>query len=201
MPEEYDEREQQLYQTALEVLSDIWKNRLAVIKSDYEANSMRYDRDILDQMENLLQRWENMYSNPVGTLKYIIISPLNSGIITKSYELQIALFDQDLYINENPLCFYWSPEFIYKDVEKDMAVYRKTASKEIIRLREDEVNEVRRRYVLCHAYICMFYMDKIIREIFKTSIWKKVAADDVQVLYGTYMEQMVELGTALEEGE
>lgn len=201
MPEEYDEREQQLFQGARRVLSDIWKNRLTAIQSDYEANFAQYDRDIIDQMENLLQRWENTYSNPTGALKYVIISPLSSGVITRSYELQIALFNQDLYINENPLCFYWTPEFIYKDVEKDMAVYRKTAAKEIIRLREDEVNEVRRRYVLCHAYICMFYMDKIIREIFETPIWKKVAADDVQVLYGTYMEQMVELGTAQKEDD
>ena len=199
MPEEYDEREQQLYQSALEVLSDIWKNRLTVIQSDYESNHAKYDKDIIDKMENLLSRWKS--SEPTGTLKYVIISPLSSGVITKSYELQIALFDQDLYINENPLCFYWTPEFIYRDVDEDMAAYRKTAAKEIIRLREDEINEVRRRYVLCHAYICMLYMDKIVREVFETSIWKKVATDDVQVLYGTYMEQMVELGTALEEEE
>lgn len=199
MPEEYDEREQQLYQSALEVLSDIWKNRLTVIQSDYESNHAKYDKDIIDKMENLLLRWES--SEPTGTLKYVIISPLSSGVITKSYELQIALFDQNLYINENPLCFYWTPEFIYRDVDEDMAAYRKTAAKKIIRLREDEINEVRRRYVLCHAYICMLYMDKIVREVFETSIWKKVVAEDVKVLYGTYMEQMVELGTAQEEEE
>lgn len=201
MPEEYDEREQQLYQTARKILSDIWKNRLTVIQSDYEANCAQYDKDIMDKLENLLLRWDGIYSNSAGTLKYVIISPLSSGVITKSYELQIALFDQDLYLNENPLCFYWTPEFIYRDVDKDIEAYRKTASQEMIRLRKDEVNEVRRRYVLCHAYISMFYMDKIIREIFKMSIWKKVVSEDAKVLYGTYMEQMVELGTVRKEGE
>lgn len=201
MAEEYDEREQQLYRTARKILSDIWKNRLVVIKSDYEANSMQYDRDILDQMKNLLLRWDGIYSNPAGTLKYVIISPLSSGVITKSYELQIALFDQDLYLNENPLCFYWTPGFIYRDVDKDIEAYRKIASQEMIRLRKDEVNEVRRRYVLCHAYISMFYMDKIISKIFEMPVWKKVASEDVKVLYGTYMEQMVELGTAQKEDD
>lgn len=200
MPEEYEQREQQLLSVTKKVFSEIWNDRSAFIKKDYEANQEQYDKDIMAKIESLLTRWENIYGNETEGLKYVLISPLGSGVITKSYEFQIALFDQRLYLDENPLCLYWTPEFIYKDVETDMDTYKKMASKEIIRLRGDEINEMRRRYVLCHSYIAMFYMDKIIRQMKEQPIWQKVFIRDARVLYGTYMEQTVEIGVKREAG-
>lgn len=200
MPEKYEQREQLLYQVSEKVMSEIWKKRLTVIKLDYEENHGRYDKEIIMKIERLLSQWENIYGNQTRTLQYLIISPLNSGVITESYEFQIAVFNRDLYLNENPMCFYWTPEFIYKDVKTDMLTFREMASKEIIRLREDEVNEMRRRYVLCHAYIAMFYMDEIMRKVSELPTWKKVALEDVKMLYGTYMEKMIEIGKGWEEG-
>ncbi len=201
MPEGMSGREQLLWDVSGRVLMDIWMQRVNVIKSDYEANHVRYDQEIIDKFENLLSEWKSIHGDRKEELKYVIISPLGSGVITRSYELQIALFDQNLYNNENPLCIYWTPKFVFKDIEEDMATYRKIASKEIIRLREDEVYEIRRRYALCHAYVSMQYMDSIIRKIYRLPVWKETACDGTKVLYGTYMEQMVELGMTQEEGE
>ncbi|MDE6388738.1 MAG: hypothetical protein K2L82_13150 [Lachnospiraceae bacterium] len=201
MPEGMDGREQLLLEVSRKVLTGIWKKRVNVIKSDYEANHAQYDQEIIDMLVKLLSEWKNIHGDRKEELKYVIISPLGSGVITRSYELQIALFDQNLYNNENPLCLYWTPKFIFKDIEDDMVTYKKAAAKEIVRLREDEVYEIRRRYALCHAYISMQYMDGIIRKIYCLPVWKEVAGDDTKVLYGTYMEQMVELGMTQEEGE
>lgn len=201
MPQEHNQRDQQLYQITAKVLPEIWQARLSVIKNDYEINYEQYDQDIISKIENLLSNWENVYGNQAEILRYIIISPLSSGVITKSYEFQIALFDEKLYLNENPMCVYWTPKFIFNDVEIDMLLYKQMVPKEIIRLRENEVNEIRRRYVLCHDYIAMFYMDKIMKKVRQLPIWRKVAANDVKVLYGTYMEKMVEIGKTEEDGK
>lgn len=200
MPEGMSGREQLLWDVSGRVLMDIWMQRVNVIKSDYEANHVRYDQEIIDKFENLLSEWKSIHGDRKEELKYVIISPLGSGVITRSYELQIALFDQNLYNEEDPLCLYWTPKFIFKDVEEDMAAYKKMAAKEIIRLREDEVYEIRRKYALCHAYVSMLYMDRITRRVFELPAWKETAGADTKVLYGTYMEQMMELGTA-QEGE
>lgn len=201
MPEENGKREQLLLEVSRKVLTEIWKRRLNVIKGEYEGNHARYDQEIIDKIDNLLLNWKNIHGDQRGELKYVIISPLGSGVITRSYELQIALFDRNLYNDENPLCLYWTPKFIFKDIEEDMVTYRKMAAKEIIRLREDEVYEIRRRYALCHAYVSMLYINGIIRQVYDLPIWKEVAGEDAKVLYGTYMEQMIELGIAQEEGE
>lgn len=199
MPEEGTQREQQLLHVSKKVLSEIWKARLEHIKKDYENNEKQYDNDLIFRVEDLLSQWEKQHEGQGGMLKYMVISPLNSGVITKSYEFQFALYGKELYVDENPLCFYWTPEFIYKDVEEDMAAYREQVAREIIRLRNDEVNEIRRRYVLCHSYIAMFYMNKIMEKVKGISSWKQQAGDDAKILYGTYMEQMVEIGKGQEE--
>lgn len=200
MSEGISQREQKLLEVSTKVLMELWKKRLDVIKKDYEAGRELYDQEIIGKMNDLLERWQKEHGGRAGELKYVIISPLGSGVITGSYELQIALFDQNLYNEEDPLCLYWTPKFIFKDVEEDMAAYKKMAAKEIIRLREDEVYEIRRKYALCHAYVSMLYMDRITRRVFELPAWKEPAGADTKVLYGTYMEQMMELGTA-QEGE
>lgn len=194
MPEETIQREQLLQEVSTRILTEIWKKRVKTIEKDYEANHMQYDQEIIEKIEKLLLCWENIHDGQTGELKYFIISPLSSGVITQSYELQIALFDQNLYNNENPLCLYWTPQFIFKDIEEDMDIYKEMASKEIIRLRKDEVYEVRRRYALCHAYVSMLYLDVIIRKVYNLPVWKKVVGENIKVLYGTYMEQMAEIG-------
>lgn len=199
MPEEYTQREQQLLDISKNILSEIWKARLEYIKKDYENNEEQYDNDLILKVEGLLFQWEKQHKGQADVLKYMVISPLNSGVITKSYEFQIALYGKELYADENPLCFYWTPEFIYKDVEEDMTAYREQVSRKIIRLRNDEVNEIRRRYVLCHSYIAMLYMNKIMKRIKEISNWKQQAGAETKILYGTYMEQMVEIGKGQEE--
>jgi hypothetical protein len=107
---------------------------------------------------------------------------------------QTALFDREPFVEENPLCFYWTPKFIYQDMEADVQDFREMVSRDMIRLREDEVEEIRRKYALCHAYTTMLFLDGIFKEIKKLPFWKRIAGRDVKVLYGTYMEKMVEIG-------
>lgn len=200
MPEESEKREQEIKEISARIFAGIWEKRMTVIRKDYAVNQIKHDQEIISIIENLLLKWKSLYDGQTRALMYVIISPLSSGAITRRYEFQIALFDQNLYLEENPLCVYWKPGFIFKDIEEDMDAYKQMAAKEIIRLREDEVYEMRRRYALCHAYITMFYMDGIVRKVYELPIWREVAKEDAKVMYGTYMEQMVELGTVREEG-
>ena len=174
MQEDYQAREQKLWQISEKILLKIWKDRVSSIERDYEDNGLSYENEFIEEMHKLLTRWEERYGCQNKNLKYIIISPLNSGVITRSYEMQVALFDERLYADENPMCFYWVPEFLYKEVERDMNRYEEEASKEIIRLRKYEVNEIRRRYVLCHAYISMFFL--VLHPVSNNTLlcWKKL---------------------------
>ena len=42
-------------------------------------------------------------------VKYIIISILESSTITKSYDLQVAFYDEKIYADDTPVYVYWKP--------------------------------------------------------------------------------------------
>lgn len=193
MAENAQIREQQLYQASIRLLPEIWKDRTALIELEYKKNGEGYERDFCDKMKCLLQQWTDIQAAHPKALKYVVISPLGSGVITKSYEMQIALFGEELYLDENPLCFYWTPDFIYKDVEADMERWRKEASGEIIRLMKSELCEVRRRYVLCHAYAAMHFMNRVMKQVVRLPEWEHAGGAGARILYGTYMEPMIEI--------
>lgn len=146
MWEENDQREQQLAQISAKAFAEIWQKRILSIKKDYETNQQKYDQEIIDIMENLLLGWEQLYDGQTKDLHYVIISSLNSGVITRSYEL-------------------------------------------------------RRFYALYPAYITMFYMDKIMQRVYELPVWSKIAAQDIRIMYGTYMERMVEISKRHKEVE
>lgn len=203
MSEDYDsQRRRLLYQSSSKALNIIWKRRWQVLKNELDSGMDGSAAAFIVKMEELLHQWEDrdtrvytqVYTREKRELRYVAISPLSSGVITRSYECQTALFDGEPYVEENPLCFYWTPEFIYQDMEADMQDFRELVSRDIIRLREDEVEEIRRKYAFCHAYASMLFLDRIFKEIKKLPFWQRTAGMDVKVLYGTYMEKMVEIG-------
>jgi hypothetical protein len=195
MSEDFNsQRRQKLYQSSARALGAIWERRWQILKMGMYSDIDGSVADFILKMEDMLLRWEGIHIPERGKLRYVAISPLSSGIITRSYECQTALFDREPFVEENPLCFYWTPKFIYQDMEADMQDFREMVSRDMIRLREDEVEEIRRKYALCHAYTTMLFLDGIFKEIKKLPFWKRIAGRDAKVLYGTYMEKMVEIG-------
>lgn len=181
------ERENLLRQLSYKLIAEIWEDRLNEIKKDYELYGQMYEEEFIDILSKLL------CSASEENIKYIVISPLNSSVITKTYEMQITLLDERTYEEDNPYCIYWRPEFMYKDVDKDMDTFKRIASKEVVRLRDDEVNEIRRRYVLCHAYTFMFFIQKALEKMEDRTVWKEKEMSSLKIMYGTYMEQMIEI--------
>ena len=45
-------------------------------------------------------------------INFVILSPLESSIITKSYELMVAVYDENMYLDRRPVRRYWKPDFL-----------------------------------------------------------------------------------------
>ena len=51
-------------------------------------------------------------------IQYILISMLNSSIVTKSYEYEMAFYDNRFYLDENPICLYFKLKFLFDFFEE-----------------------------------------------------------------------------------
>ena len=121
---------------------------------------------------------------------YIIFSILESSILTKSYELQIAFFDERFYLDESAVYTYWTPSFLFDRVEEDMLLFSKRASQTVIRLREYEIERVRKQYVVNHYFQVSVLLRNMIPGILSYEKENCAALGPAtSVLFGKYMER------------
>lgn len=46
--------------------------------------------------------------------------------MTGSNAYQIAWYDENIYLEENPACIFYSPEFLFRNLDEDVAEIKNT---------------------------------------------------------------------------
>lgn len=131
-------------------------------------------------------------------IPYILISMLNSSIVTKSYEYEMAFYDKRFYLDENPICLYFKLKFLFDFFEEDMKDLKKKLEGCVIRLQEYEVNEIGREYVLNYYALGTVLLKQMVEQSFlvlgemKEEVVSSLSKD-VVILFGRYMEKPMKL--------
>lgn len=125
-------------------------------------------------------------------VQYIVVSLLDSSLLTKSYDIQITFFDERTYLEEDPVCRYWCPDFLFKSVDEDMAYFRKKASQKVIRLKEYETDDIRKNYVLCYYCQVFILIQNMTSEVIERLCENHSCISEcIQVLFGRYMDKPI----------
>ncbi len=131
-------------------------------------------------------------------IQYILISMLNSSIVTKSYEYEMAFYDNRFYLDENPICLYFKLKFLFDFFEEDMKGLKKKLGGCVIRLQEYEVNEIGKEYVLNYYALGTVLLKQMAEQSFlvlgemKEEVVSSLSKD-VVILFGRYMEKPMKL--------
>lgn len=124
------------------------------------------------------------------------ISILESSLITKTYDLQIAFYDKDLYVDKTPIQTYWAPTFIYANLDSDMEDIGNYLKHKIIRLKPYEIYELKQKYIVNLYYLIGFMMKRLAMQIIDLPIYQEADKEStVKILFGKYMEKLMELCT------
>lgn len=129
-------------------------------------------------------------------IKFIRISILRSSIVTGSYEMDVSFRDKRDYLDQAPICAVWKPEYIFSTIGVEVNGFAKAASDVIIRLREDEIDEARRRFVYrCHfysLYVLLKVMPAVMSELWEESTVLDVLDKEGAITFGDYMEPAIQ---------
>ena len=179
-------REEQLRKIAKEYLKKRFIESRELITKEYEIHKEEAFQNYMDAMACGL-----LYCSKAGkTVKYIVNSILESSNLTKSYELQIAFFTEKMYSDEFPVYVYWRPMFIFSKVEEDMLMFKKKAAEKIVRIKEYELDAIRKEYLLNHYYQVLLFLRQIMPDAIAFGrVHYNCIAQDVTVLLGRYMER------------
>ena len=179
------DRQKQLEKMAQEYLKDKFVKSRQEIGFFFHTHEEEIGTQFTKKIENEMAQCKGKKKQ----VKYIIFSVLESSILTKSYDLQIAFLDKRMYLDDNPVYSYWLPTFIFEQIEQDMRDYLKWASQTIIRIKDYEVEKIRSQYVLNHYFQVFTLLKFLIPQLMDQG--NKYSADfrNSVFLFGKYMER------------
>lgn len=117
----------------------------------------------------------------------LVISCLNSSIITGKNAYQIAWYNEEIYVDPYPPCTYYAPEFLFYEIQRDIEEIKRFLNQNFIRVMDYEMEEVRRKYMKKIYFLGKDFMVSLIRENGKQNI---------KIWFGEYMKDVECIGEA-----
>lgn len=158
----------------------------------YKANRCKIEESFLQAVDHgLLQCIQT--KKKIG---YITISVLESSLITKTYDLQIAFYSKDLYADSRPIYEYWAPMFIYENLDSDIKEIKELLKSKVIHLKPYEIYELKHQYASNFYFLIGFMMRGLGLQIGNLHIYQQVDKEkQIKILFGKYMEKQTEIVT------
>lgn len=195
------DRTKELSETAKEVLTPRYLSNLISIQSYYQTYQGSIFQELIKSLRKLMLTVKEQQNCGVkGTIQYAVISYLYSSIITKSYDFQISFYDDLLYLDPIESCIYWCPNFIFRYIDEDICFLKKALQATFIRIRDYEIDDIRRRYVEEYLTLAASLFQNNIVEILKACNIDELKLDDeVQILFGGYIDNLLKIGVIKRE--
>ena len=120
---------------------------------------------------------------------YIIISPLNSSIITKKYQLILIACNEELYLDNNSIYNYFSINYLFEYINIDIEHIKKEINKKYTRLTEFELQEITFKYSKKYMNLYSYYIKQILNSLINQQILTPLD-HKITFLYGDFMEKL-----------
>lgn len=182
-------RIEEVLETAEEINKSQLESAYMLLQSHYDINSREIDGIVTAQFRQLFEIGAAAQQKGKGAINYLSISYLHSSVVTGSGEFHLALYDERLYFDDDPVYLYWSPSFLWAQYKKDMEKIEHALKDKIFRLKPYELAAVKSEYAgryfeICHKMIAD-YMPIIIAELENSAL---VISPDFTVTYGGYRD-------------
>lgn len=190
------ERAEQISEVAEQVHMELTQRNYEKICEYYNANKDAIVSDFYDAINRLITLTkEHQNSFCKKAVQYVAVSYLLSSTITKSYEFQLSLMSEQYFLDPIESCIYWSPHWLFTDVDKDWNMLFSRVRKEIIRLHPYELDRIWRSYICSFYYglTALFVAEHIKAAAISGGLEDLRLAKEVSFIYGGIMNQFVQL--------
>lgn len=180
-------RAEQYVQVAEKYFGTRFKESQETIHKDFAARRTEVYQNFVDVVHEGIVHCRQMKKS----VKYIIISILDSSILTKSYDLQVAFYGEKIYADDMPVCVYWKPMLAFSKLEEDMIFFKQKVSEKEVRIKDYEMDIIRDKYLINHYFFILLFLLQVVPDLFERDVQLSNIKDDVQVMFGRYMEKPI----------
>ncbi len=177
---------------------------LELLKLDFEEMLKKNSVEMLEKMEqnkdkikvdflSIINKLNAKVLNHNKKIKYFLISPLQSSIITESFEIQLAMYTKEFYLQKEEYIEYFKIPFLFDNINNDMICFEKKLKSNFTRLEKFEIKEIKQEYMKYHQSLIILFVIYIIKYIIDIESLQNIKDDKLTFIYGMYMDSTIEL--------
>lgn len=127
-------------------------------------------------------------------IAFVVIQFLRSSHLSRSYDYEIKLYNETLYLDENEVAGYWYPEFMYQFANDEELFLINELHRKFIKIKSYEIEILRQKLFSQYWNIAKQYFKILTNCLCEMPEFKQVKTNDkIQVLYGEHMGKLEEL--------
>ena len=165
------------------MLNQLFLERSEEFLKEFNMKKDEYEQWIFKDLEELLEE---------KSAEYIVISPLYSSFVTKSYEYRLGVYGKDLYLSNLNKSIYKELPLMKKYITEDFAMIDKymLGDMQVQEFTDWQKKDIKYRYSLKYLMTGRRVWKELI-ESFVERINKKNKSvlDNISIVYGLYMER------------
>lgn len=118
--------------------------------------------------------YESQQLGKKGKIEVFHICYLLSSCLTKSYNIQMALYDSSFYLDLVQVTKTWNPNFIFQYYEREMEIYEKKAKLNILQFQYSDMEKIRLKYYEMYYGVTWEILNYLLPFIKDTEYYNKV---------------------------
>lgn len=168
-----------------------WKEEIAyqignTISTSFPTIADRTKKAIYKGLASIKQ------NNSASKVSTVSICFLRSSLYTKTYDFCVSFFGEGYYKNEFAEKSYFSlPEFF--NIEFDQEIIRSYLLGEVVGVRDYQLDYCVLQFCYFRLSVIPFYLPLIIQEL-ELEDYSAILLDNINILYGGYMDTSIEIG-------
>lgn len=197
---EYDKRQKKIRELAIPFLEEkLRENEGQILKYSLDEKKRK---ELISGFDVLFQKGiEAQKNKEKEKVAYIVIHFFRSSIMTKSFECEITLYDDQFYYDTKEISQIWSPDWIIPFYEKDIEDLERYLKKNILRLHNGELTEVEMYYGGDYFQYLIEMFQNVVLEVTGLNSYKELQKEDnCKILLGEiYQNYLILFDDSVEE--
>lgn len=197
---EYDKRQNKIRELAIPFLEEkLRENEEQIAKYSSDGKNRK---ELISVFDVLFQKGiEAQKNKEKEKIAYIVIHFFRSSIMTKSFECEMTLYDDEFYYDDKEISKIWSPEWIIPFYEKDIEDLERYLKKNILRLHNGELTEVEMYYGGDYFQYLIEMFQNVVLEVTELNSYKELQKEDnCKILLGEiYQNYLILFDDSVEE--
>lgn len=188
----YIERQKKIYEESKNFLQERFiENKNAVLECMNRAENKKHVVDIFNQV--CIKGKELQKNDKKDPIEYICIHFLRSSILTKTFDVEISLYDSQYYFDLDVVTEVWSPKWIVPYWENDIKQLANYLNRKVERFHKGELEKISLDYgIWYYQWLFVFVKSCVMDFIHLDSYNKLLKTDTCKIWMGEiYLDRTV----------